>query len=124
VKILVTGIAGHLGEAMVQTLRSLGHDIVGLDLITSPFTTHRGSILGRSLVKSCMQGVERVFHAATLHKPHLATHSRQDFVNTNISGTLTLLEEAVAAGIQSFVYTSPASVFGEINFTYMHSTLQ
>ncbi len=39
-----------------------------------------------------------MFHAATLHKPHVATHSRQDFVDTNIIGTLNLLEEAVTAG--------------------------
>ena len=46
-----------------------------------------------------MAGVQAVFHTATLHKPHVATHSRQDFVATNITGTLNLLEEAVAAGV-------------------------
>jgi len=60
-----------------------------------------------------MKGVRAVFHAATLHKPHVATHSRQDFVDTNISGTLNLLEEAAAAGVESFVYTSTTSVFGD-----------
>jgi nucleoside-diphosphate-sugar epimerase len=54
-----------------------------------------------------------VFHAAALHKPHLATHSRQDFVDTNITGTLNLLEEAVTAGVESFVFTSTTSVFGD-----------
>ena len=53
-----------------------------------------------------------VLHAATLHKPHVATHGRQDFVDTNVTGTLNLLEEAVAAGVRSFVYTSTTSVFG------------
>jgi UDP-glucose 4-epimerase len=47
-----------------------------------------------------------------LHKPHVATHSRQDFVDTNITGTLNLLEEAVAAGVRSFIFTSTTSVFG------------
>jgi nucleoside-diphosphate-sugar epimerase len=60
-----------------------------------------------------MRGVQAVFHAATLHKPHLATHNRQDFVDTNITGTLNLLEEAVAAGVESFVFTSTTSVFGD-----------
>ena len=60
-----------------------------------------------------MAGVEVVLHAATLHKPHVATHSRQDFVDTNVTGTLNLLEEAVAAGVRSFVYTSTTSVFGD-----------
>src|SRR5262249_3185652 len=51
-------------------------------------------------------------HTATLHKPHIATHCRQDFVDTNITGTLNLLEEAVAAGVRSFIYTSTTSAFG------------
>lgn len=52
-----------------------------------------------------MASVDAVIHAATLHKPHVATHSRQDFVDTNITGTLNLLEKA-------FVFTSTTSVFG------------
>jgi len=60
-----------------------------------------------------MTGVQTVFHAATLHKPHVATHSRQEFIDTNLTGTLTLLEEAVTAGVESFVYTSTTSVFGD-----------
>jgi nucleoside-diphosphate-sugar epimerase len=60
-----------------------------------------------------MTGVQTVFHAATLHKPHVATHSRQDFVDTNITGTLNLLEEAVTTGVESFIYTSTTSVFGD-----------
>jgi nucleoside-diphosphate-sugar epimerase len=59
-----------------------------------------------------MTGVQVVFHAATLHKPHVGTHRRQDFVDTNIAGTLHLLEEAVRAGVGSFVFTSTTSVFG------------
>jgi len=54
-----------------------------------------------------------VLHAATLHKPHVATHSRQDFVDVNITGTLNLLEEAAAAKVAGFVYTSTTSVFGD-----------
>jgi len=57
--------------------------------------------------------VRTVFHTATLHKPHVATHRRQDFVDTNVAGTLNLLEVAVAAGVRSFVYTSTTSVFGD-----------
>ena len=59
-----------------------------------------------------MAGVDAVVHTATLHKPHVATHTRQDFVDTNITGTLNLLEEAVAAGVSSFVFTSTTSAFG------------
>ncbi len=60
-----------------------------------------------------MRGVQAVFHAATLHKPHIATHRRQDFIDVNVTGTLNLLEEAAAAGVRSFVYTSTTSIFGD-----------
>ena len=59
-----------------------------------------------------MAGVEAVLHTATLHKPHVETHSRQDFVDTNIGGTLNLLEEAVAGGVKAFIFTSTTSAFG------------
>jgi UDP-glucose 4-epimerase len=59
-----------------------------------------------------MRGVDAILHTATLHKPHVVTHSRQSFVDTNITGTLNLLEEAVSAGVRSFVFTSTTSTFG------------
>jgi UDP-glucose 4-epimerase len=112
-RFLVSGSAGHLGEALVRTLRDLDHEVVGLDIRGSPFTTHVGSIAERSVATRCMSGVQVVLHAATLHKPHVATHSQQEFVDTNITGTLNLLEAAVSAGVQSFIYTSTTSVFGD-----------
>jgi UDP-glucose 4-epimerase len=112
-KVLVTGSSGHLGEALVRTLRDSEHEVVGLDLLTSRFTTHVGSITDRTFVGQCMQGVQAVLHTATLHKPHVGTHSRQEFVDTNITGTLNLLEEAATTGVVSFVYTSTTSVFGD-----------
>ncbi len=111
-KVLVTGSAGHLGEALVRTLRDANHEVISLDILASPFTSCVGSIVDRSFVKSCLSGVQTVFHAAALHKPHVATHGRQDFIDINITGTLNLLEEAVAAGVESFVFTSTTSVFG------------
>jgi nucleoside-diphosphate-sugar epimerase len=111
-RILVTGSAGHLGEALLRTLPSAGHDVIGVDLKPSPYTHHVGTIADRAFVRECMRGVEAVVHAATLHKPHVATHARQDFVDTNVTGTLNLLEEAVAARVRAFVYTSTTSAFG------------
>ena len=112
-KILVTGSAGHLGEALVRTLRGAGQEVVSLDIVASPFTDAVASITNRETVRRCMTGVVAVLHAASLHKPHLVTHSAQDFVDVNISGTLVLLEEAVRAGVSTFVYTSTTSAFGE-----------
>ena len=112
-KVLVTGSTGHLGEALMHTLRARGDSAVGLDILPSPFTTVIGSIADRAPVRRAMDGIEVVLHAATLHKPHIATHTRQDFIDTNITGTLNLLEEAAAAGVRAFVFTSTTSVFGD-----------
>ena len=111
-RVLVTGSSGHLGEALVRVLREQGRDVVGLDLLASPFTTTVGPVTERALVRRCLAGVGAVLHVATLHKPHVGSHARQAFVDTNVSGTLALLEEAVAAGVGSFVFTSSTSVFG------------
>ncbi|HYN49300.1 MAG TPA: NAD(P)-dependent oxidoreductase, partial [Thermoleophilaceae bacterium] len=111
-KILVTGSAGHLGEALMRSLCSEGCDVVGVDLLASPFTDVVGSIADRELVRRCLDGVSTVLHAATLHKPHVGSHSRQQFVDTNVTGTLNLLEEAVGGGVESFVFTSTTSAFG------------
>ncbi|TWB07274.1 UDP-glucose 4-epimerase [Bradyrhizobium stylosanthis] len=110
--ILVTGSAGHLGEAILRTLRGRGSPARGIDLKPSPFTDAVGSIVDPGFVREQMDGITAVIHSATLHKPHVATHSKQDFVDTNVTGTLNLLEAAVAAGVKSFVFTSTTSAFG------------
>ena len=112
-KTLVTGSSGHLGEAMVRTLREAGHEVIGLDIKKSAFTNVVGSVHDGECVRGCMQGVQHVYHAATLHKPHVATHSSQAFVDTNVSGTLTLLQAAKDNGVGAFVFTSTTSVFGD-----------
>lgn len=97
----------------MRTLPSLGHEPRGVDIVPSPFTQVVGSIAERAVVDDCMRGVDVVLHAATLHKPHVATHSRQAFVDTNVSGTLNLLEAALANKVRSFVFTSTTSAFGD-----------
>lgn len=111
-KILVTGSAGHLGEALMRTLRDSRHEPVGLDVLRSPFTDLVGSIADRAVVRDAMHRVDAVLHAATLHKPHVATHRREDFVAVNVTGTLNLLEEAARARVGAFVFTSTTSAFG------------
>jgi nucleoside-diphosphate-sugar epimerase len=92
-------------------LREHGHAARGLDVLEAPHTTV-GSIVERASVRRLMEGMDAVVHTATLHKPHIGSRSRQDFVDTNVTGTLNLLEEAVAAGVQRFVFTSSTSSFG------------
>jgi nucleoside-diphosphate-sugar epimerase len=48
-RVLVTGSAGHLGEALVHTFRDSGHEVVGLDVLDSPASQPDG---GHRLVRS------------------------------------------------------------------------
>jgi UDP-glucose 4-epimerase len=111
-RILVTGSAGHLGEALVRELTADGHTVTGLDRLASAYTSAVGSITDHGLVRECVRGTDAILHCATLHKPHVGSHPRQDFVDTNVTGTLTLLEAAVAAGVGRFIFTSTTSAFG------------
>ncbi|OHV19874.1 NAD(P)-dependent oxidoreductase [Rhizobium sp. RMa-01] len=110
--ILVTGSAGHLGEALMRSLRAQSLPARGIDIKPSAFTDMAGSIADRAFLRRAMSGIRHVVHAATLHKPHVATHGNRDFLDTNAGGTLNMLEEAVAAGVASFVFTSTTSTFG------------
>lgn len=97
----------------MRTLRAAGRGTRGVDLVSSSYTDVVGSIADREIVRRCMEGVRAVLHTATLHKPHVATHSRQAFVDTNITGTLNLLEEATRISIRAFIFTSTTSAFGD-----------
>jgi len=107
-RVLVTGSSGHLGEALRRVLP----DAVGLDILPSPYTDIVGSVADRAVVRRAVAGVDAIVHAATLHKPHVGSHSRQEFIDTNVTGTLALLEEALTAGVSRFIFTSTTSAFG------------
>ena len=66
--VLVTGSAGHLGEALMRTLPDAGYLPIGLDIKASPFTQRVGSIVDRDFVRASVRDVSAVVHTATLHK--------------------------------------------------------
>jgi len=113
-KILVTGSSGHLGEALCATLQQSGINYIGIDIKQSVYTNHVGSITDVDFLNTVMENVDFIIHTATLHKPHVATHSKANFVATNISGTLNLLEQARIKHIKGFIFTSTTSTFGEM----------
>jgi UDP-glucose 4-epimerase len=112
-RVLVTGSSGHLGEALVRALSDRGVSAVGMDVRPSDWTHVVGSVADTQLVREVMAGVDVVLHAATLHKPQVAFQPRQAFVDTNISGTLALLDAAAEGGVDAFVMTSSTTVFGD-----------
>lgn len=116
--VLVTGSAGHLGAALMMSLPAHGMSPLGVDILPSEETTRVGNIADREFVAGIFDEfptITHVMHAATLHKPHVGSHSKSDFVETNITGTLVLLEEAAKTGrIESFVFSSTTSAFGKV----------
>ncbi len=96
----------------MRTLRAAGRPAIGLDLRPSPYTDRVGSISDRGFVVESLRGAAAILHCATLHKPHVSTRDDEDFLTTNAGGTLILLEAAVDARVEAFVYTSTTSVFG------------
>lgn len=97
----------------MRTFRAAARAAIGVDRVGSDYTDVVGSIVDPEIVARCMDGVDVVIHAATLHKPHVATHGSQEFIDTNVTGTSKLLEAAVRAGVRAFVYTSTTSAFGD-----------
>jgi UDP-glucose 4-epimerase len=110
-RILITGSSGRIGAAIAEQL-SANHEVTGIDVAPGKWTQHLMSIEDRDAVFRRVRGVNSIIHTASLHHPQLTTHSRQSFVSTNITGTLNMLEAAVQAGVQRFVYTSTTSVYG------------
>lgn len=110
--ILVTGSSGWLADTLIPRLKADGHAVVGLDPKPGPFTTVTASQGDRAAVRAAIRdhGVTAIIHSGALHKPNIATHSYQDFLDANVTGTLNLLEEGMAAGISRFVFTSTTSL--------------
>ena len=111
-RILVTGSSGWLGRHLLPMLRARGHDPVGLDVVEGTHTTIIASVADRAAVTRAIgdHGVEAIIHGGALHKPDIVRYPRQSFIDTNISGTLNLIEAAVAAGHDRFIFTSTTSL--------------
>ncbi len=111
-RVLLTGSSGWLGQTLAPRLQALGHDVVGLDPVPSAHTAIVGSVADREVVRSAFgRGrIQAVIHAGALHKPHIERYTASDFIATNVTGTLNLLEESIAHGVERFVFTSTTSL--------------
>jgi UDP-glucose 4-epimerase len=111
-RVLLTGSSGWLGRFLTPRLRAAGHKVTGLDVAAGADTDVIGSVADRPLVDRLFgeRGIEAVIHAGALHKPDIVRYPNQAFVDVNTSGTLNLLEAAVAAKASRFVFTSTTSL--------------
>jgi UDP-glucose 4-epimerase len=114
VNILVTGSSGWLAQDLVPRLKRAEHAVIGLDPVAGPHTDIVGTVADRALVHRTIRDhrIQGIVHAGALHKPQVATHDPARFIETNVQGTLNLLQEATAPGspVDRFVFTSTTSL--------------
>jgi UDP-glucose 4-epimerase len=88
--------------------------VIGLDPVPGPHTDVVGTVADRDLVRRTIRDhrIQGIVHAGALHKPQVATHDPARFIETNVQGTLNLLQEATAEGspVDRFVFTSTTSL--------------
>ena len=111
-RVLLTGSTGWLGRHLAPTLEAEGHIVTGLDVAPGPYTQEIGTVADRAFVDQVVSrhAIEAIIHAGALHKPDIARFPKQAFIDVNVTGTLNLLEAAVAAGHDRFVFTSTTSL--------------
>ncbi|MFQ5783236.1 MAG: UDP-glucose 4-epimerase GalE [Alphaproteobacteria bacterium] len=120
--VLVTGGAGYIGSHVVRQLVAAGHDVVVYDNLS---TGRREAVLGASLVVGDLADEERlrqlfderrfaaVLHfAASIVVPESVAHPL-DYYSNNTANTLRLVRCCAAFGVERFVFSSTAAVYGE-----------
>ena len=120
-KILVTGGAGYIGSHIVQLLCDLGHDVLVFDNLSLGREENidprarffKGDILKESdLKQALMNPIDIVFHFAAWKAAGESMIKPEKYAKNNIWGTLNLLNHVVEAGVQYFVFSSSAAVYG------------
>lgn len=114
--VLVTGAAGFIGAHLVQRLASLGMEVRAIDLRPSRKSVGRVrtcqvDICDRAAVAPLLDGVDTVFHLASLHLEVGADPAAFDAVNVHAAADLVTL--AGERGVRRFVHTSSVGVYGD-----------
>lgn len=130
--ILVTGADGFIGSHLTEALVKNGYQVKAFVLYNS-FNTwgwldtldksimqnieiFQGDIRDPNGVKSAMQGVDAVFHLAALIAIPFSYHSPDTYVDTNIKGTLNILQAARELGNIRTLVTSTSEVYGTAQY--------
>ena len=114
--VLVTGAAGFIGTHLVQRLASLGMEVRALDLrlrsrSVDGVRTCQVNICDRAAVAPLLEGVDTVFHLASLHLEVGADQAAFNAVNVDAAADLVAL--AGERGVRRFVHTSSVGVYGD-----------
>jgi UDP-glucose 4-epimerase len=112
-KVLVTGSSGQLGSVTVNHLKAYGHDVFGIDVMPSATTDELIDIKNKHGVEKITRGFDAIIRTAAVHGKHYElNYPREAFIETNITGTLNLLNACVKNGVSQFLYTSTTSIYG------------
>ncbi|MES9855321.1 MAG: SDR family oxidoreductase [Sedimenticola sp.] len=124
-KILVTGGAGFIGSHLVERLLNDGHDVVVLDNCSTGrveniahvannerLCFHHVDINELEQIRPLFNGVERVFHLASLADIVPSIQQPIPYHRANVDGTVSILEASRAAGVKRFVYAASSSCYG------------
>jgi dTDP-glucose 4,6-dehydratase len=131
-KYLVTGADGFIGSHLVEMLVRQGHDVRAFVLYNSfgswgwldnatpdvkgKFEIFAGDIRDPHGVRTAMKGCDVVLHLAALIAIPYSYHSPDTYVDTNIKGTLNVMQAARELGVQRVVHTSTSEVYGTARF--------
>jgi len=129
---LVTGAEGFIGSHLTEALVRAGHDVRAFTLYnsfgqrgwldSSPAEVREsidffaGDIRDPHGVQAAMKGVEVVYHLAALIAIPFSYHSPSTYVETNVMGTLNLVQAARIADVERFVHTSTSEVYGTARY--------
>ena len=134
-KILVTGADGFIGSHLTETLVRAGYEVKAFVLYNSfnswgwldhcaadvkgKFEVFAGDIRDPHGVKEAMKDCDAVLHLAALIAIPYSYHSPDTYVDTNIKGTLNVLQASRELGVQRVVHTSTSEVYGSARFVPM-----
>jgi len=113
--VLVTGSSGFIGTHVVRHLAATGHRVIGYDLIPPEDRFPDGSIYLCGDIRSDRlphQGINAVVHLAALAGVRPSMDRPFDYLSTNVTGTLRLLDHCRINSIPHFVFASSSSVYG------------
>ncbi len=118
---LITGAAGFLGSALANTLAREGHEVRGVDDLSTgdPSALYedvlftRGDVNDRPKLWTLLQGVDCVYHlAARVSVPESVLYPRE-YNAVNVGGTVSLMEAMRDVGVKRVVYVSSGAVYGD-----------
>jgi len=117
IKVIVTGGCGFIGGHLVDGLVALGFDVHIVDIRKPDFrndgaTYHNQDIRDTGGLLKLFKGVTYVFHLAALPRVQYSIQNPQETNETNITGTLNVLEASRLCGVKRVIYSTSSSVYG------------